>query len=80
MPADFRVSITDPPAKGAYPISTFTWLLIPERISDPTKEKAIVEFLKWAITKGQNSVESLQYAKLPPQVVAKEEKAIALIK
>jgi phosphate transport system substrate-binding protein len=80
MPADFRVSITDPPAKGAYPISTFTWLLIPERIPDAAKEKAIVGFLKWAITKGQDSVESLDYAKLPAPVVAKEEKAIALIK
>ena len=80
MPADFRVSITDPSAKGAYPISTFTWLLIPEKISDPAKQKAIVGFLKWAITKGQSSVESLDYAKLPPPVVAKEEKAIALIK
>ncbi|MGI8960208.1 MAG: phosphate ABC transporter substrate-binding protein PstS [Bryobacteraceae bacterium] len=80
MPADFRVSITDPPANGAYPISTFTWLLIPEKIQDPAKEKAIVGFLRWAITKGQNSVESLAYAKLPAQIVAKEEKAIALIK
>jgi phosphate transport system substrate-binding protein len=80
IPADFRVSITDPSAKGAYPISTFTWLLIPEKISDPAKRKAIVGFLRWAITKGQNSVESLQYARLPPQVVVKEEKAIALIK
>jgi phosphate transport system substrate-binding protein len=80
MSADFRVSITDPSAKGAYPISTFTWLLIPQRIPDPAKEKAIVGFLKWAITKGQTSVESLEYAKLPPQLAAKEEKAIALIK
>jgi phosphate transport system substrate-binding protein len=80
MPDDFRVSITDPPAKGAYPISTFTWLLIPEKIPDQAKHKAIVGFLKWAIRKGQNDVESLEYAKLPPQVVAKEEKAIALIK
>ncbi|MFL6352984.1 MAG: phosphate ABC transporter substrate-binding protein PstS [Bryobacteraceae bacterium] len=80
MPADFRVSITDPSAKGAYPISTFTWLLIPERIPDAAREKALVGFLKWAITKGQDSVESLEYAKLPAQVMAKEEKAIALIK
>lgn len=80
MPADFRVSITDPSAKGAYPISTFTWLLIPGRIPDAAKEKAIVGFLRWAITKGQDSVESLDYAKLPPPVVAKEEKSIALIK
>jgi len=79
MPADFRVSITDPPGAAAYPISTFTWLLIPEKISDSAKERALVGFLKWAITTGQNSVESLDYARLPQQVVAKEEKAIALI-
>jgi phosphate transport system substrate-binding protein len=80
MPADFRVSITDAPGKGAYPISTFTWLLIPEKISDAAKRKAIVGFLKWAITTGQNDVESLDYAKLPAQVVANEQKAIAMIK
>ena len=80
MPADFRVSITDESGKGVYPISTFTWLLIPEKISDPTKRSALIGFLKWAITTGQNSVESLDYARLPQQVVAKEENAIALIK
>ena len=80
MPSDFRVSITDAAGKGAYPISTFTWLLIPEKISDPAKQKAMVSFLKWAITKGQDSVESLDYSKLPTQVVAKEEQAIALVK
>ena len=80
MPADFRVSITDAPGATAYPISSFTWLLIPEQIQDAAKRKALVGFLKWAITKGQNEVESLDYAKLPTQVVAKEEKAINLIK
>lgn len=80
MPDDFRVSITDAPGKGAYPISTFTWLLIPEKISDQAKQKAIVGFLKWAITKGQDQVESLDYAKLPSAVVAKEQKAISMIK
>jgi phosphate transport system substrate-binding protein len=79
MPADFRVSITDPSGKDAFPISTFTWLLIPSKISDPVKKKALVGFMKWSITTGQNSVEALDYAKLPSQVVAKEEKAIALI-
>ncbi len=66
MPDDFRVSITDAPGKGAYPISTFTWLLIPEKISDPAKEKAIVGFVKWAITTGQNDVECLDYAETSP--------------
>ncbi|MBV9295162.1 MAG: phosphate ABC transporter substrate-binding protein PstS [Acidobacteriaceae bacterium] len=80
MPADFRVSITDESGKGVYPISTFTWLLIPEKIPDAAKRNALIGFLKWAITTGQNSVESLDYAKLPQQVVAKEESAIAQIK
>lgn len=80
MPSDFRVSITDAPGATAYPISSFTWLLIPEQIQDAAKRKALVGFLRWAITKGQNDVESLDYAKLPAEVVAKEEKAISLIK
>jgi phosphate transport system substrate-binding protein len=80
MPADFRVSITDPSGAGAYPISTFTWLLVPQQIPDAAKRKALVGFLKWAVTTGQNEVESLDYAKLPEQVVAKEQKAIAEIK
>jgi phosphate transport system substrate-binding protein len=80
MPADFRVSITDAAGHGVYPISTFTWLLIPEKISDSAKQKALVGFLKWAITTGQNSVESLDYAKLPQQVVSQEQQQIAHIK
>ena len=80
MPADFRVSITDAPGAGAYPISTFTWLLVPEKISDDAKRKAITGFLKWAITTGQGSVEKLDYAKLPRAVAAKEEQQIAEIK
>ena len=54
MPDDFRVSITNAPGKDAYPISTFTWLLIPEKIADPAKKKAIKDFLKWMLTDGQN--------------------------
>ncbi len=79
MPADFRVSITNESGTGVYPISTFTWLLVPSKIQDAEKRKALVGFLKWAITSGQNSVESLDYAKLPPSVVAQEEKQIAKI-
>jgi phosphate transport system substrate-binding protein len=80
MPADFRVSITNEPGKGVYPISTFTWLLVPQTISDGQKRSALVGFLKWAITTGQNSVESLDYAKLPASVVAKEKQQIAEIR
>jgi phosphate transport system substrate-binding protein len=80
MPADFRVSITDAAGKAAYPISTFTWLLIPETISDSAKKTALTGFLKWAITKGQGEVESLDYAQLPKTVAAKEMKQISMIK
>ena len=79
MPDDFRVSITNPAGKTAYPISSFTWLLIPAKIADPAKKKAIVDFLKWAITDGQNSNEALSYARLPKEVIAKEQKAISKI-
>ena len=76
IPDDFRVSITDAPGKTAYPISSFTWLLIPSKFSDGAKRDAIKGFLKWMLTDGQNEVEALSYAKLPKEVVAKEMKAL----
>jgi len=79
MPDDFRVSITDAPGKPAYPISSFTWLLVPNKIDDPAKKKAILDFLHWMLKDGQGMVEALSYAKLPKEVVAKETKAISLI-
>jgi phosphate transport system substrate-binding protein len=80
MPADFRVSITNAPGKNAYPISSFTWLLIPDKISDATKKKSIADFLQWMMTTGQADAPGLSYAPLPKEVVAKEQKQIALIK
>jgi phosphate transport system substrate-binding protein len=80
MPDDFRVSITNAPGKNAYPISSFTWLLIPAKISDPTKKKAITDFVAWMLKDGQNMTEQLSFAPLPKEVVAKETKAIAKIK
>jgi phosphate transport system substrate-binding protein len=76
MPADFRVSITNAAGKTAYPISSFTWLLIPSKIQDAGKRDAIKGFLKWMLTEGQTYTEQLSYAKLPKEVVAKELKAI----
>jgi len=76
MPEDFRVSITDAPGKGVYPISSFTWLLIPSKIADPAKKKAIKDFLAWMLADGQKMTEALSYAQLPKAVVAKELKAI----
>jgi phosphate transport system substrate-binding protein len=80
MPADFRVSINNAPGKNAYPISTFTWLLIPDKIGDATKKKSITDFLQWMMTTGQADAQGLSYAPLPKEVVAKEQKQIALIK
>jgi phosphate transport system substrate-binding protein len=79
MPDDFRVSITNAPGKDAYPISSFTWLLIPSRIQDPQKEKATLDFMRWMLSDGQNLVEALAYARLPEQVVAKETKAFSRV-
>jgi phosphate transport system substrate-binding protein len=79
MPDDFRVSITNPPGKGAYPIASFTWLLIPSKIDDPAKRDVVKDFLKWMMTDGQKTAEPLSYAQLPKEVVTKEMKAIAQI-
>lgn len=79
MPDDFRVSIANAPGADAYPISSFTWLLIPQQIKDPAKRDAIKGFLKWMLTDGQGYNEGLAYAKLPKPVVDKELKAITKI-
>ena len=80
MPDDFRVSITNAPGKDAYPISSFTWVLIPSEIADPAKKAALVGFLRWGLTKGQDFLEPLSYARLPPDVIAKEERALSKIR
>jgi phosphate transport system substrate-binding protein len=79
MPDDFRVSITNAPGKNAYPIASFTWLLIPSKIGDAGKKKAITDFLRWMMTDGQKFAEPLAYAQLPKTVVAKEMEAILRI-
>jgi phosphate transport system substrate-binding protein len=79
MPDDFRVSITDPAGKKAYPIASFTWLLIPVKFSDAAKRDSIKGFLTWMLADGQNYAEQLSYAKLPKEVIAKEKKALGSI-
>jgi phosphate transport system substrate-binding protein len=76
MPADFRVSITSAPGKDAYPISSFTWLLIPEKSKDPNKGKILADFLNWMADDGQKMTSQLSYAPLPENVVQKEKAAI----
>ncbi|HVW84749.1 MAG TPA: phosphate ABC transporter substrate-binding protein PstS, partial [Bryobacteraceae bacterium] len=77
---DFRGSITNASGAGAYPISTYTWLLIPSRIQDGAKKKALTDFLQWMLTTGQKDAPALSYAPLPKNIVAAEEKQIAQIK
>lgn len=79
MPDDFRVSITNAPGKNAYPISTFTWLLIPDKIDNAAKKTAVKAFLQWMLNAGQGEASGLSYAPLPKPVVAKEVKQIAAI-
>lgn len=80
MPDDFRVSITNPPGKGVYPIASFTWLLVPVEWSDATKEKAFVAFLNWMVDQGQGMTSALAYAPLPKNVAAKVKARIKEIK
>ena len=80
MPKDFRVSITNAPGKGVYPISSFTWLLLYENPKDKMQSKAMVDFMKWALTDGQKFAADLGYAPLPAEVVKLEMDALATIK
>jgi phosphate transport system substrate-binding protein len=80
MPADFRVSITDAPGKDAYPISSFTWLLIPQASKDAQKGKILADFLTWMVNDGQKMVADLSYAPLPPTVAEKVKAAIKQVR
>lgn len=79
MPDDFRVSITNASGANAYPISSFTWLLISSKMPDAQKKKVITEFLQWMLSSGQDFAEPLSYSRLPREVIAKETQAIAKI-
>jgi phosphate transport system substrate-binding protein len=80
MPADFRVSITNAEGKGAYPISSFTWLLLYENPKDKAQSKAMVDFVKWALADGQKFATQLGYAPLPPEVVKMELAALTKVR
>jgi phosphate transport system substrate-binding protein len=80
MPADFRVSITNAPGKDAYPISSFTWLLIPAQSKDAAKGKMLADFLSWMVSDGQKMTSSLSYAPLPDNVAAKVKEAIKQVR
>jgi phosphate transport system substrate-binding protein len=76
MPADFRVSITNAPGKTAYPISSFTWMLIPVQAKDPQRGKILSDFLNWMVGDGQKMTAQLTYAPLPESVAEKVKTAI----
>ncbi len=80
MPKDFRVSITNAPGKGVYPISSFTWILLYENPKDKAQSKVMVDFMKWALTEGQKFAGDLGYAPLPAEVVKLEMDALNTIK
>ena len=80
MPADYRVSLTDPSGVQAYPISSFTYLLIYKNQADPMKGKALTDFLKWAIHDGQKMAAPLYYSPLPASVIGKLDKTILEIR
>ena len=68
------------PGKDAYPIVTFTWLLIPESISDPATKSAIAEFLDWILTSGQKECSALAYNPLPKEVLIREQEMLSSFK
>jgi phosphate transport system substrate-binding protein len=76
LPADYRVSITNAPGKEAYPISSFTWLLVPLKSPDAAKGKVIKDLLSWIVTSGEGEVSALSYAPLPKSVAAKVLKTV----
>jgi len=77
MPADYRVSITNASGPAAYPISSFTWLLIPDPSKDPAKGKVLHDFLEWMLDHGEAEASSMTYAPLPPAVIKMVRKTIA---
>jgi phosphate transport system substrate-binding protein len=76
MPADYRVSITNAPGANAYPISSFTWLLVPAKSADPAKGKVIKDMLSWIVNSGESEVSALSYAPLPKSVAEKVLKTV----
>jgi phosphate transport system substrate-binding protein len=79
MPDDFRVSISNAPGQSAYPIASFTWLLVPAKVAEPSKRDALLAFFHWALTDGQTMADDLSYSRLPQAVIEKAETAISHI-
>jgi phosphate transport system substrate-binding protein len=80
MPADFRVSITNAPGETAYPIASFTWILLYENPDDKAQARVMVDFMKWALTDGQKHAQELGYAPLPQAVIDMELQALEKVR
>jgi len=80
MTSDFRVSIINAPGKGAYPIATFTWWLVPANLGGPGRKAAFLELLEWMLTSGQKQCSSLGYAPLPREIATRELQFLSTLK
>jgi phosphate transport system substrate-binding protein len=80
MTSDFRVSITNAPDKGAYPISTFTWWLVPHELGGADKKPAFLDLLQWMLTSGQKECSALGYAPLPREIASRELQFLSSLK
>lgn len=68
---DYRISIVNPPGKGVYPISSFTWIILYRQQADATKGKKLIDFMRWGYSQGQTAAASLNYAPLPPSLASR---------
>jgi phosphate transport system substrate-binding protein len=80
MPADFRVSISNPPGPAAYPVSSYSWLLVPASIPDAARRTAVKGFLKWVLTDGQKLAVPLHYAPIPQEIASQATAALEQIR
>jgi phosphate transport system substrate-binding protein len=78
--SDFRVSITNAPGKGAYPIATFTWWLLPQNMGGDEKRAVVRELLQWMLTSGQKQCSALGYAPLPREIANRELQVLNTLK
>jgi len=77
---DYRISIVDAPGADSYPISSFTWILVYQNQSDAVKGKKVVDFLNWALTKGEGDAAALDYAPLPAEMASKVKEKVAAVR
>jgi phosphate transport system substrate-binding protein len=77
LPQNLRLFIADPPARDAYPIVTFSWLLLYKNYSDPKRARALRDLFRWCLTDGQKDAADLGYVPLSPNVSSRSLAALA---